>query len=104
VVGETPEFEYAIETLPPSRIGWRWRWELWHGRSLVAAGWRLSPRHARDAVRVAALRRVHATRGVVPLPSALDGELRGGAVMDARGRVLCLLRAREAGLPGAAAA
>jgi hypothetical protein len=40
----------------------------------------------------------------VPLPSALDGELRGGAVMDARGRVLCLLRAREAGLPGAAAA
>ena len=101
---ETPEFEYAIETLPASRLGRRWRWELWHGSALVAAGWRLSPRRAAQAVRVAALRRVHEARGVVPLPGALDGQVHGGAVLDRHGRPLCLLRMREPALGAARAA
>ena len=92
---EPPEFEYAIEVLPPSRIGRRWRYELWQGASLLAAGWRLSPLSAERAVRVAALRRVHARKGVVPLPSALDGNLHGSTVFDRVGRAVCVLRRRE---------
>lgn len=100
VLEGTPEFEYAIETLAPSRIGRRWRWELWQGAALLATGWRMSPRRADQAVRVAALRRLHASRGVTPLPSALDGRLDGGTLLDRDGRPLCLLRPREAA-PGA---
>jgi hypothetical protein len=89
-----PEFEYAIEMLPPSRIGRRWRWELWRGASLLAAGWRLSPKGAQQAVRAAALRRVYQSRGVVPLPSALDAPLRSGVLTDVHGLPICALRLR----------
>ena len=37
------EFAYSLYPLPPGRMPFRrWRWELWHGAHLVAAGWRLS--------------------------------------------------------------
>src|SRR5689334_13802577 len=101
---EPPEFEYAIETLPPSRIGRRWRYELWQGSALLAAGWRLSPLGAARAVRVAALRRVHARNGVVPLPSALDGNLHGATIFDRAGRAVCVLRRREPDVRSARAA
>jgi hypothetical protein len=42
----------------------RWRWELWHGPALVAAGWRLSPQHAEHALRTAASRFAHRLVGV----------------------------------------
>ena len=36
------EFAYSLYPLPPGRMPFRrWRWELWHGSQLVAAGWRL---------------------------------------------------------------
>ena len=51
-------FAYALYPLPPGRLPFRrWRWELWHGANLVAAGWRLAragrrPRAARPRVGV----------------------------------------------------
>ena len=101
---ETPEFEYAIEVLPPSRIGRRWRYELWRGPALLAAGWRLSPLSAERAVRVAALRRLHLSRGGTPLPSALDGRLHGSTLYDRAGRALCVLQRREADVRSSRAA
>lgn len=73
---------YAIRALPPSALGRRWRWELWDGAVLLAAGWRFSETRARQAVDVAAGRHLHRVTGVAPLrPShgSLDG--------------LCVLRA-----------
>ena len=46
------QFAYALHELPPGRWGFRrWRWELWHGAALVAAGWRMSRPHAERALR-----------------------------------------------------
>ena len=43
---------YALYLLPPGRFPFRrWRWELWHGARLVAAGWRTSRPHAERALR-----------------------------------------------------
>lgn len=45
------EFDYALHPLPPGRMGFRrWRWEIWHGRSLIAAGWRLDRTGAARAI------------------------------------------------------
>lgn len=45
------EFGYALHALEPGRMGLhRWRWELWHGAYLAAAGWRLSRRDAERAL------------------------------------------------------
>lgn len=59
-----PQFAYALHPLPPGRLGLRWRWELWHGASLVAAGWRLTLQQAERALCTAASRRGHAQLGV----------------------------------------
>ena len=49
------EFAYALYRLPPGRLPFsRWRWELWHGSNLVAAGWRLARPDAGRALRVRA--------------------------------------------------
>ena len=46
-------FSYALHELPPGRFPFRrWRWELWHGARLEAAGWRLSERDAARALRL----------------------------------------------------
>src|SRR4051812_19389431 len=45
-------FSYVLHELPPGRLPFRrWRWELWHGARLEAAGWRLSERDALRALR-----------------------------------------------------
>jgi hypothetical protein len=62
-----PQFAYALHPLPRNRLGQRWRWELWHGAALVAAGWRLTLAHAERALCTAASRRGHAQLGVHPL-------------------------------------
>jgi hypothetical protein len=63
-----PQFAYALHPLPPGRAGLRrWRWELWQGAALVAAGWRLSAVQAQRALCVAASRRGHALLGLHPL-------------------------------------
>jgi hypothetical protein len=46
-------FQYALHELPLGRLSLRrWRWELWHGARLEAAGWRLSQREAARALRL----------------------------------------------------
>jgi hypothetical protein len=99
-----PRFAYAFHPLPPSRGGLRrWRWELWHGASLVAAGWRLTQEHAERALCTAASRRGHAQLGVVPLrpePTPRPGGLSFGAPVQLDcGAFACTLVPR---LPGAA--
>ena len=55
-------FHYALHELPLGRLSLRrWRWELWHGARLEAAGWRLSQR---DAARA---RRLHVLASGSPL-------------------------------------
>jgi hypothetical protein len=47
------EFAYTLHRLPPGRFPFhRWRFELWHGANLTAAGWRVSRPDAGRALRV----------------------------------------------------
>jgi hypothetical protein len=67
-ITEPIELTYALQLLPPGRIGFRrWRWELWHGAQLIAAGWRLTAPHAQRALRTHASRYAHRLRGLHPL-------------------------------------
>jgi hypothetical protein len=65
---DLPRFEYAIEPLRGRR---RWRWELWDGRTLAAAGWNVTERDALLAARTAASCRAHELRGLRALRPAL---------------------------------
>jgi hypothetical protein len=81
---EPIELSYHVHLLPPGRISFRrWRWELWHGPHLLAAGWRLSVLHAQRAVRSHALRYAHRLHGLHPLrtdaAAALGQPLRADA-------------------------
>ena len=58
---------YVVEAMPPSRLGRRWRWALFEGERLLAAGWRLSERRALLALRAAAGRVAHEPLGLHPL-------------------------------------
>jgi hypothetical protein len=70
---EPIELSYEIHLLPPGRTAFRrWRWELWHGSQLLAAGWRLNVRHAQRALRLHALRYVHRLHGLHPLGLGSD--------------------------------
>ncbi|HEX8975668.1 MAG TPA: hypothetical protein VF781_04065 [Solirubrobacteraceae bacterium] len=65
---EPVELTYELELLPPGRTPFRrWRWSLWHGAQLLAAGWRVSAIHAQRAMRVHALRYAHRVNGLHPL-------------------------------------
>lgn len=65
---EPVELSYDLHLLPPGRLSFRrWRWELWHGPQLLAAGWRLNALHAQRALRVHALRYAHRIHGLHPL-------------------------------------
>lgn len=94
-------FSYALTLLPPGRIGFRrWRWELWQGAHLLAAGWRLSRQHAERALRAAASRAGHQRRGLHPLDPERN-EARGpfldGAVVQVDcGALTCVLMPRSA--------
>jgi hypothetical protein len=62
-------FFYALHALPPERLPFkRWRWELWHGATLVAAGWRLSRPQAGRALRASAAEFGHRLFGL-PVPA-----------------------------------
>ena len=92
---EIPVFEYAVEPLRGRR---RWRWELWDGATLLAAGWHVTSRHAEQAVRVAAATRAHERLGLRVLRPALKRAL-AGAERSTRiqlGPVRCELVARAA--------
>ena len=99
------QFAYALYALPPGRLPFgRWRWELWHGSTMVAAGWRLSRPQAGRALRVHAAEFGHRLFG---LPAARapsrDGRRRppprrGGAARDRLDHVHArAARARGAG-------
>jgi hypothetical protein len=91
------EFAYALYALPPGRMPFRrWRWELWHGSNLVAAGWRLARPDAGRALRVRAAEFGHRLFGLPgPAPehdAAARGDLRPGVTERvAIGPVTCLL-------------
>ena len=62
------ELSYELALLPAGRFPFRrWRWELWSGAQLLAAGWRLNGLHAQRALRVRALRHAHRVHGLHPL-------------------------------------
>jgi hypothetical protein len=62
------ELTYALQMLPAGRIPFRrWRWELWSGNLLLAAGWRVNPIHAQRSLRMRALRHAHRVHGLHPL-------------------------------------
>lgn len=61
------QFGYALHQLPPGRLPFqRWRWELWHGSTLVAAGWRMTRPQAGRALRVSAVEFGHRLFGLQP--------------------------------------
>lgn len=77
------EFSYAVEALPPGRLPFhRWRWELWQGAWMLAAGWCTAPAATERALLRAASRRMHELRGVRALrpehARLLDGALAPG--------------------------
>ena len=101
------EFEYALSELPPGRLPFRrWRWELWQGALLLAAGWRVTPTDAERALRTAASRRAHELLGIHPLrperARPLGSFLYGATVRVDCGAVTCVLAPRRD--PAAAAA
>lgn len=103
---EPYEFSYRFHVLPPGRLGPRWRFELWHGPALVAAGWRLTPGHAERALRTAASRMAHRLLGVRPLhpenTQATPGFAPDGSVLVDCGAVACRLVPRGLEEPRAA--
>jgi hypothetical protein len=63
-------FSYVLHELPPGRLPFRrWRFELWHGARLEAAGWRTSERDAARALRTHGSRVGHRMFGLRPPPS-----------------------------------
>ena len=67
-------FRYALYVMPPGRLPFRrWKWELWHGPTLVASGWRVTRRDAGRALRTHAARFGHRLFGL-PEP---DGQFAG---------------------------
>jgi hypothetical protein len=100
------ELAYALHVLPPGRLPFRrWRWELWHGGALVAAGWRLSRAEAARALRVEAGEFGHRMFGLRPPardPRVGRGDLPAGASERlAIGPITCLLVPRALDRPAA---
>ena len=92
---EPPLYHYAVEPLRGRR---RWRWELWDGPTLAAAGWHVTPHNAELAVRVAAATRAHERLGVRVLRPALRRAIAGAghrAMAIELGAVRFLLARRE---------
>jgi hypothetical protein len=103
------QFAYALYALPPGRLPFgRWRWELWHGATMVAAGWRLSRPQAGRALRLHAAEFGHKLFGLqAPAREAHTGagDLRPGAAERlAIGSITCLLVPRALEAPAANAA
>jgi hypothetical protein len=101
VEGDVPtveglQFAYALHPLEPGRFPFRrWRWELWHGAAMVAAGWRLSRPDAEHALSRYASSFGHGLFGLrPPEPGSLSapGGFRPGATVRVEsGSVTCVL-------------
>ena len=82
------QFTYALHPLPPGRLPFkRWRWELWHGATLLAAGWRLSRPQAGRALRLAAAEFGHRLFGL-PAPTRTPADGHGDLLPGAAERVV----------------
>ncbi|WP_249011467.1 hypothetical protein [Conexibacter sp. DBS9H8] len=65
--------DYDLHLLPRGRTPFRrWHWELWHGPTLLAAGWRLQPLEAQRSIRVHAVRYAHRLHGLRVLHPDVD--------------------------------
>jgi hypothetical protein len=70
------EFRYALYDLPPGRLPFRrFKWELWHGATLVASGWRVTRRDAGRALRAHAVRYGHGLFGLDGPPAEALAQL-----------------------------
>jgi hypothetical protein len=90
------EFAYALYPLPAGRVPFRrWRWELWHGANLLAAGWRLGRPDAGRALRVHAAEFGHRLFGLTaPAREEMSDRrdlLPGTAERLAVGAISCML-------------
>jgi hypothetical protein len=64
---------YDLRLLPRGRVSFRrWHWELWHGATLLAAGWRLHPLQAQRSIRIHAVRYANRVNGVRVLRPDVD--------------------------------
>jgi hypothetical protein len=98
---EPIELSYALFLLPPGRIAFRrWRWELWNGSQLLAAGWRTGVLHAQQALRGHAIRYAHRRHGLHVLrPEAAiapEGQWGGQRVAVRSGEFCVVLTPRAA--------
>jgi hypothetical protein len=96
---DVPEYHYTVEPLGPSRLGHRWRWQLFHAERLVAGGWHQGERRALLALRTAASRAAHerlGLRALRPERAVADRPLRPGVTVRlVSGAVACVLVPRE---------
>jgi hypothetical protein len=100
-------FSYALHPFPPGRMPFRrWRWELWHGATMIAAGWRLSRPQAARALRQRAAEFGHRLFGLpAPAgePGGAAGDLQpGSAERLAIGPITCMLVPRALERPAVA--
>src|SRR3954449_12596105 len=79
---EGVSFSYVVHELPRDRLPFRrWRFELWHGARLEAAGWRTTERDALRALHKHGSRVAHGVFGLRPPaegPRGGGGPARGG--------------------------
>jgi hypothetical protein len=100
-------FSYVLHELPLGRLPFRrWRFELWHGARLEAAGWRSSERDALGALRAHASRVAHAMFGPRPprgggRGAAAPGFRTGAAVRIQDGGIAFSLVPRQLEAPSA---
>jgi hypothetical protein len=87
------EFRYVLHVLPPGRLPFRrWRWELWHGASMLAAGWRVTERDAGRALCSHASAFAHRFYGLESPKRPPVADLRPGAARRlVLGPITCLL-------------
>lgn len=95
---ELPTFSYLIEPMPPSPVGRRWRWQLYRGERLLAAGWHYGQRQALGALRTATSRAAHELAGLTalrPERATTDGRFFAGATVQLTcGALRCVLAPR----------
>ncbi|HEY4279293.1 MAG TPA: hypothetical protein VGM91_13805 [Conexibacter sp.] len=95
---DVPTYAYTIEPLPLNQLGRRWRWQLYRGERLVAAGWHYGQRQALGALRTAASRATHERLGLAPLrPQHATTDRRfiaGATVQLTCGALRCILTPR----------
>jgi hypothetical protein len=88
-------FGYQLHPLPIGRFGFRrWRYELWHGNQLKAAGWCPTRRAAERVLRRHATRVGHALFGLEPSDAAIaagEGEIPLGASVRLEAGAVTLL-------------